>query len=711
MGQAASYAESSVQRALLRLKEEEQAEEDEWLVACGYRRASLVSYAGGSTPSATAARPSRSAEQACATPAPASRSADSPLPPPPESFGPLVSLTPESYTLDELRDVLRYLPDPLWVSLHRVSLLYVLDNDHDGRINATDISFFMDWGIKTVGRQVQPDQLAEVLQTCAALHCWHRCLSIAERSQSARTGAAASPSQQLNGGGGRARRRPLASSSTTAPAQHPRSASPHPHGVSSFMLLHLREMMLRAPPGAPTPLPGGAAVPAGDDAASLATTSSPSFASPRSAGAAPIADAVRHAAAVHFAEWMLRLVRTQDQDRRHERQRVERRVRSMAAATEARMSNATRHRHSPFAAHQSLRLRSSAAAAADLPDVCDTAPEPEVVALAAAAPLAPSTATTQPAHHRGATRTPSWPSSPSRSVTPLNGPSALIGGGVSVKDTLSPPPVGAATSPLRRRSSRAPPPAAVAPTTRATLSASLPRFTFPTAVVSPEDTPSRIGAHVNGIAGAVGEGGTGGSGSSHVGGLGSAAAGVAGSGSASPVSAHQVGVLLMDAEPFYAELDANGWCTVGSVEEVYIDFAVEESYGVSFWSFCRLLNAAAAEEVQAALELSSDQAVAVLTSAAAVEEHRRAAAVRQLQRHPSVLRDGDDGGGSWTRGLHVVPMFVVSEYTFVAFVAAFIHAYWAMLESMGVDPSTHPTALESSSAPPTRSVSTGLASR
>ncbi|CAJ1987822.1 hypothetical protein conserved [Leishmania donovani] len=800
MGQAASYAESSVQRALLRLKEEEQADEDELLCACGYRRASLASSTEESA--AVAARSSRDAEQSGSSPLSATRSADVQLPPPPESLGPLVSLTPEYYTLDELRHVLQYLPDPLWVSLYRVSLLYMLDNDRDGRINSTDISFFMDWGIKTVGRDVQPDQLAEVLQTYAALHCWHCCLHVGERIEAIKAAAAAQPHPGHGGNTGaggavRTRRHHILSPSAVGPLPlHQHHEQHHSQSVPSFMLFHFREAFLNAPAGGPVPLPGKMDITATKSSESTVspTQSPPSLASSPSVFSQSITDNVRHAAAAHFAEWMLRLVQHQERDRRHERQRFERRVRSMATASDVRLGATARLRHSSYVAQQSLRLRLSAtllpteAASADpsadgddlvvsvsrnstpgqhrsmpcatlsadagavaaLWDVEDGAPELEVVApapspqLATSLPFSKSPTVTPksrppyshstPATSLTCVKTPPQPSSPSSSVTPLSVPIALGGGNGSPKGNSSPllssaigtPPTSAGSLPDGRRrtavggaliTNTSPPhqpsrqhPSAVALTTRWKSLGGPPYAACLNTAVSPEDLAAGTSASANG-AGAT-EGDLNGSDFSNVNGWvsassiasatgagGAAAAATAPSGgSAASLLAHQVSVLLMDAEVFYAELEANGWCTIGAVEEVYLDFAVEESYCLPFWSFCRLLNKASADEVQAALELPTDQAVAVLTSAVAVEEYRRAAAVRQLQRHATMQRDGGHGNGNhcysssrgdgWARNLQVIPMFVVSEYTFVAFVAAFIHAYWAMLASMGVDPVT-----------------------
>ncbi|KAG5482145.1 hypothetical protein CUR178_06004 [Leishmania enriettii] len=825
MGQAASYAESSVQRALLRLKEEEQADEDDLLCACGYSRALLASCTNDST--AVAARPPWDAEQPDRS-SPQARSADLHLPPPPVAFEPLVSLTPEYYTLDELRDVLRYLPDPLWVSLYRVSLLYMLDNDGDGRINSTDISFFMDWGIKTVGRDVVPDQLGEVLQTYAALHCWHRCLQVGERMESERVAAAgaAQPSRCPEGSTGtdsvcRTRRRPISSSSAVGG----NSSSPHPHpqqhnqSVPSFMLLHFREALRNAPAGGPVPLPGTIGLKAmkSCDGTIPPTPSSTSLGSPQPAVSQPVTDSVRHAAAAHFAGWMLRLVQHQERDRRHERQRFERRVRGMATATDMKLGNGARLRHSPYVTHQSLRLRLSATllstevasadasvdgedvvvsvsrgstpghppsmpsaatsgdagAVAASPDTDDATPELEVAAQVSASPLTASlslsdspkrTSTARsppsdrmPAALQSCATTPLKLPSPSRSVAALNVPIAL-GGGALPKGT---PPV-ASTLPLmdartapnasggsadgRRRTAGGGTPfadaspahhsselhkSAMAPPTRSLPSGGLPYFPYTNAAAFPVDLPVGASANASG-AGGSSEGDENGGSLSNINGRvcsssaapaavaapAAAAATSPSNGSAESAVAHRLSVLLMDAEAFYVDLEASGWCTIGAVEEVYLDFAVEESYCVPFWSFCRLLNEASADEVQAALELPTDQAVAALTSAVAVEEYRRAAALRQLQRQVTVHRDGGHSsrnqrcsstrGGGWARSLQVIPMFVVSEYTLAAFVATFIHAYWAMLESMGVDPMAQHTGAEWTSALPTRPASTGL---
>nr|CCM14279.1 hypothetical protein, unknown function [Leishmania guyanensis] len=808
MGQAASYAESSVQRALLRLKEEEQADEDELLCACGYSRASLSSCTNGSA--ATAAQ-SRCGAESAGSSLPVTRSPDVHLPPPPESFGPLVSLTPEYYTLDELRDVLRYLPDPLWVSLYRVSLLYMLDNDHDGRINSTDISFFMDWGIKTVGRDVLPDQLAEVLQTYAALHCWHRCLHVAECIESERAATAATaqprPGHRRSAGAGssmRTHRRPISSSGAIGGdtlSLHQRAQRRPNQSVSSFMLLHFREAFLNTPAGGPVPLPGAIGIAAMNaDVDNMSPSqSSALFESPRSAISQPVTDSVRYAAATHFAEWMLRVVQNQERDRRHERQFFERRVRCMATTAEVKLGNTTRLRHPSYVAQQSLRIRLSTtflpaeAASADVPgegddlvvsvsqssisgrqtsmisgilngsaavvaassDADKATPELGVVPLTSA-PQLPTSLSFEGPTAASATRLPHSPGTPaalkafvktlphtsshSRSAMPLSVPVALGGGGSgSPEGTRSPrspppttdagilPPIGsgspdshrgtAAGGPLFTGTSPAHQPSrprqsAVAPTTQSMPSGGPPSSGHLDAAETAADLPAGASANANGIGisgkGEVEDGSFSNdnacSSSSSL--ASAAAAGAAAttaaatttpnSGSAAPLLEHQVSVLLMDAEAFYVQLEATGWCTIGAVEEVYLDFAVEESYCMPFWSFCRLLNQASADEVQAALELPTDQAVAVLTSAAAVEEYRQAAAVRQLQRHVPGQRDGGSGsnnrycgsvhGSGWASHLQLIPMFVVSEYTFVVFVAAFIHAYWAMLESMGVDP-------------------------
>lgn len=777
-----------MQRALLRLKEEEQADEDELLCACGYRRASLASCTEESV--SVAVRSSRDAEQSTPLLLSATRSADVQLPPPPEVLGPLVSLTPEYYTLDELRHALQYLPDPLLVSLYRVSLLYMLDNDRDGRINSTDISFFMDWGIKTVGRDVLPDQLAEVLQTYAALHCWHCCLHVGERIEAVKAAAATQPQAGHVGntsasGAGRTRRHHISLPSVvgTLPL-HQHHEQHHSQSVTSFMLLHFREAFLNASADGPVPLPGKMDIMTTKSSVRTVspTQSSPSLRSSPSAVSQPVTDNVRHAAAAHFAEWMLRLVQHQERDRRHERQRFERRLRSMATAADVRLGCTTRLRHPSYVAQQSLRLRLSAtflpteAASADASadgddfvvpmtwnstpgqhqsmlcttlsadvgavaaswDAEDGAPELGVVEvlappsqLAKSLPFSkspPLTSKSKPpiSHRTAATlptcvNTPPQSSSPSSNVTPLNAPVAPDGGNSPPNGTSSPllssamgtPFTPAGSFPDDRRRAAAggaliTETSAVAPTTRSKSFGGSPCVSCLNTAVSPEDVTAGGDRSVNG-AGAP-EGDLNGSGFSNVNGWASsssiasatgagaaaAAATALSGGPAASLLAYQVSVLLMDAEVFYAELEANGWCTIGAVEEVYLDFAVEESYCLPFWSFCRLLNKASADEVQAALELPTDQAVAVLTSAVAVEEYRRAAAVRQLQRHTTMQRDGGHGSGNrccsssrgddWARNLQVIPMFVVSEYTFVTFVAAFIHAYWAMLESMNVDP-------------------------
>ncbi|KPI82965.1 hypothetical protein ABL78_8017 [Leptomonas seymouri] len=775
MGQASSYAESSVQRALLKLKREEQAEEDELLSLCGYRR-----------PSASAAAPDAGDTVQVRTPLPESDSVLSSqsmgcncsekFTPPPESLGPFVSLAPEYYSLDELRDALRYLPDTLWVSLYRVSLLYILDNDHDGRVKSTDISFFMDWGIKTVGRDVPPEQLAERLQTYAALHCWRRCLHVGERIEMERAVAAAQHSGRGGPSGntsaGRSRRRPLQSAGMigvgsgvsggngSSPAHHyQRNQS-----VSSFMLLHLGEACFSSRSGGPVPLPSNA--PTSADATAGASggaskesptasgeggfsfpAATPLF-SPRFAVTQPVTSTTRLEAAAHFAEWMLRLVQTQERDRRHERQRLERRLR-LLAAPEMKRGN-SRLRHSQLLQHHSMRLRGGSLAmvqplaeAGDGEDIVTSQScmsmraggwakdvnddsEPEVVSITAPRlslpdsnmvadlPLNNSSSTSQAVMVTAAGGTPAkGASSPSsRSITPLGYAPALA---KVQKDALESNsndatgvvygarlcPLLSEISPLRQRQ-RQPSRHLVASSVSASSSHVLPSHPCPltannnTSGQSEDNifmSPNLMkdsGSHTNAAVGGGGGGGAAERQANSQSWHSPASSGLA------PCSPHQLSAVLMDSEAFYVELELNGWCTIGAVEEVYLDFAVEDSYCLPFWAFCRLLNEPSADEVQAALELTTAQATALLTSATAVEEHRRAAAVRQLQRlHVTPQRTPGPRSG-WERQVEVVPVFIVSEYTLVTFVAAFIHAYWDMLESMGADVVTQPTDMAAS---------------
>ncbi|KPA76120.1 hypothetical protein ABB37_07890 [Leptomonas pyrrhocoris] len=796
MGQAASYAESSVQRALLKLKQEEQTEEDELLRLCGYRRPAVSTAVAA--PPRRDGPPAREGDSGGSNAQSVGCNAHETLPPPPESLGPFVSLAPEYYSLDELRDALRYLPDSLWVSLYRVSLLYILDNDHDGRVKSTDISFFMDWGIKTVGRGVPPEQLAEVLQTYAALHCRHRCLQVGEEiegEQRAAAAAAAAAAAQPPGrgglgsgsGGGRTRRRPLQSAGImgsgggagggNGPSSSHHHHNPHHHqqaaSVSSFMLLHLREAFFSSRPGGPAPLPSSAAVSSSAAVTPVRGAGTPlqeppaacegglfspittQFASPRSAVTQPVTSSTRLEAAAHFAEWMLRLVQHQERDRRHERQRLERRLRFISAA-EMKLCN-SRLLHSQFLQHHSMRLRGGSQAmppslgdddvvvvsqsSVPMPpggatggDVNEDV-EPEVIAIVgqrlsypdsdtvAGLPLNNASSTLAQEAAAGGLSTAAAAkkasSSSSRSVTPLGSSSALakaqrdaMGGNGSSGDaagsgcSMRPCPLPSDASPshltaaqnlFTSSSSRVLPSFPSPPTnSHSHHSSSHHNAAWPSEsnTLMSSNPLKGNGAHTSADAG----GGGGGAAERQTNSPNWCAP--AGSGVAS-FSPFQLSAVLMDAEPLYVELERNGWCTIGAVEEIYLDFAVEDSYCFSFWAFCRLLNEASADEVQVALDLTTAQATAVLTSAAAVEEHRRAAAVRQLQRLRVSLPDESDG---WARQVEVVPLLIVSEYTFVAFVTAFIHAYWSMLESMGVDAVTQPAEMASrTTAPPNTS--------
>jgi hypothetical protein len=701
MGQAASYAESSVQRALLKLKHEEQAEEDELLHLCGYRRPSPPETAtaplkSGELPPTHA--PVREGDIEARLPHTGSYhdelpSSSSPLPPPPDSFGPFVSLAPEYYSLDELRDALRYLPDTLWVSLYRVSLLYILDNDHDGRVKSTDISFFMDWSIKTVGRDVPPEQLAEVLQTYAALHCWRRCLHAGEEAETERAAQQSGRGGGSGGGGGaRNRRRPLPGCPGNGPAPfgHHHHHNPQSQSVAPFMLLHLRESFFSSRPGGPVQMTTTNAKEGADGEGGFTSQAAMQYSSPRSAITKPVTSTTRLEAAAHFAEWMLRLVQNQERDRRHERQRFERRLR-LLATPEMKLCN-SRLRHSQYLPHYSTRLRGgslpmfpSTADAAEGEDVivtsqscmppsqpgvnmCDEETEVEVVAMMAPRLSLPDNDVVV---GLGGFNT-------SSSNSQLA--SAMVGGGGDMPAHAAPP--ASRALPTFPYSSTVNPPTT---TTRQSGDSILITSIEP---MKEGGAQTAAGPVTLATAAAAGVGAADVSTNSTVG------YSPSGTNPAAAFPPYQVAALLMDSEAFYVELEKNGWCTIGAVEEAYLDFAVEDSYCLSFWAFCRLLNEASADEVQNALDLTTAQATAVLTSAAAVEDHRRAAAARQLQR----VYGGGGGGmqripsqmGGWERQVEVVPLFIVSEYTFLTFVAAFIHAYWDMLESMGVDAVTQP---------------------
>ena len=786
MGQAASYAESSVQRALLKLKHEEQAEEDELLEACGFRRPTATTVPDDARPAQSPVRGHDESGGMTSSNNPNGNNTDagscerllsSPLPPPPACLAPFVSLAPKYYTLDELRDALRYLPDTLWVSLYRVSLLYILDNDHDGRVNSTDISFFMDWGIKTVGHQVPPEQLAEVLQTYAALHCWHRCLHVGEEIEAERAAAAAAAAAQSSRGGpgggsgvaARSRRRPLQSvsgggSSGSAPSHY------HNHqqaqSVASFMLLHLREAFFRNRAGGQVPRPSSvqARAPDNDNATTTSTTctsgaaagaateagateagaaggdggrscpAAPQFFSPRSAVTQPVTSATRLEAAAHFAEWMLRLVQNQERDRRHERQRLERRLRWLLAP-EAKLNNNNILRHSQLLQHRSVRLRggslamlSSLGDTGDGEDVVTSQPflpplrsgvvdmydvtDAEVVDSDVVVELPRNSSNfafpSQVASPAAAAEGDGVSAPSSRSVTPLESTSALIktqhdgvDGGSIDRQTNAPvaqlrdSPNDTTPSPQQQQQRPSSCPVAAA----AAAATTTPTTTAAAGLARSTDHVL-TGSHVPRDSGACNHH----SSSSGGGAPGTAAVdgqttslnwymAAAAANNAPAFTPDQLAAVLMDAEAFYVELEKNGWCTIGAVEEAYLDFAVEDSYCLSFWAFCRLLNEASADEVEAALDLTTAQATAVLTSAVAVEEHRRAAAARQLQRLRVSPQHTSSPSSGWARQVEVVPMFLVSEYTFITFISAFIHAYWDMLESMGVDAVTQPVEM------------------
>ncbi|CAD2221739.1 hypothetical protein ADEAN_000927400 [Angomonas deanei] len=161
MGQSASYTESSINRAMLKVKNAEKEEEDNLIQLCGLHRPqseSSPTVSEGSNPS-----PDRTDL--------------------PEDFGPLVSLTPGCYTLNELREAVSYLPEALWISLDRVSLLYMLDNNLNGEFDHTDIARFTDWAIESLPKDTTTEQLGDAIQAHAALHCWYRCLLVGQRDQ------------------------------------------------------------------------------------------------------------------------------------------------------------------------------------------------------------------------------------------------------------------------------------------------------------------------------------------------------------------------------------------------------------------------------------------------------------------------------------------------------------------------------------------------
>eukprot|EP00796_Vickermania_ingenoplastis_P011224 gene11224-7795_t len=225
MGQTSSYAATSVPRALRRLKLSEVEDENEVLRQCGYCRGDHQRSSSASS-GHTAEEPPASSTGGGAAPPPFAMSASvgslryeehtaSPpdhalslltveptlgagthgsfsgfLPPahphhlcvqPPVTFGPLVKLDGATYTLDELRAAVPFLPEALHIDLNRFSLLYVLDADGDGRFSEDDITSFVEWAKATLPARVPSDSLNEALQAACALECFRRCRSAIQK--------------------------------------------------------------------------------------------------------------------------------------------------------------------------------------------------------------------------------------------------------------------------------------------------------------------------------------------------------------------------------------------------------------------------------------------------------------------------------------------------------------------------------------------------
>lgn len=171
MGQAASYALPSVRLALARLRRSEVEDEDEVLRLCGFTRPGsdeLVDEHG-------VARPVRVSPPKDEKDKAGARLPAGPLSFPPPSFGPLIRQDDPIYTLDELRAAAPFLPDGLQVDLNRLSLLYVLDADGDGRFSNEDIVRFVCWAVEVLPPSVTPDSLNEALQASCSVECFRRC--------------------------------------------------------------------------------------------------------------------------------------------------------------------------------------------------------------------------------------------------------------------------------------------------------------------------------------------------------------------------------------------------------------------------------------------------------------------------------------------------------------------------------------------------------
>lgn len=566
MGQAASYAESALQRALVKQRTEQHAsarELDEYLasftgpVSCG---------GDGSSSSPCTPTPSED------------------------------NLHPDFYTLDELRATLQHLPDALLVSLHRITLLYLLDRDGDGRFSASDVARFTDWAIAAVPPHVSQDILAETLQAQAALSCWHLCLVQGQRMS--RKAATRSPwwsSRQRRDGGG-------------------------------------------APPSDNLELPRDD--PAVDRSTNSCPTAGPSGQAFSHDGhlQAPITGEDRQQAARHFAAWALSLLHAQELGRRqagglrratlrkyelryHQRCRRWRRSdvtpKVMSASGSSEPLTSGRPAGMALGNDDGLR-RSAMEAAADrvlLVQVLSTLPSPPPLPM-------PATHSTSTSLVKGAL--------PEKGMSRMVVPTPPLSGGRALVSL----PEGE---------------------DRGAMEAHVPVATPPSPLLG-----------------------------------------------LSPAEASLLDDLLIQDAMHYEQLYAAGWCTVGAVEELYLDLGVRESYGLSFWAFCRRLHEHSAVEVEAALGLTLDEAVREITCAVDLEEARERVAWREVQLRRE--RAGPYGGPTptmattETHSVSSVPSFIVSKYTLLCFLQYFVKAYWEMLESMGFNPLHLP--VEASSVTP-----------
>lgn len=777
MGQAASYAESSVQRALLKLKMEEIAEEDVLLKACGYARhvappsppppTTIASLSGASSPPPIAPSPSRGeapaemavpvdihkttvAPDSC-SPVPAPAASSSPtssaaLPPPPESFGPLITATPEHYSLDELRQALLHLPDALWLSLHRVSLLFMLDFNHDGLISVSDINRFVDWGIKTVGREVPSEEVGDLLQAQAALYCWYLCLQEGdewERQRMARS--------QLAGSYHTRRRQKQ--------KQH-RPRQDFSRSIQGLLLMDLRDRFLyRQHQEQQQEHRDGSAAAEAEEKRAIApgcstgetysgtpspTTTISGASSPLWKATGHITEATRLSAASFFADWMLRLLDTQERERRHDRFSLQRRLR-YTTVSDILLRSSNRLRHSQQLL-QSSRLRassgpippqattaSSTSAAIHIPhqgryddvdgdDDADTvllslphlsgSREPEVAEETKRekerAELTTTTTTTARPSLRPPSQSPIVESSNSSAsastAKPSTSTASFAGRACGSPTALTRPGKERLNHHLAMRSGETSPARPHCIAIRRPRVARVEPSPSP-APLSRAEPPQTLSPLLQSDSGILPSGFDGASSSAmavmmqlppslasptspgfHEESMTNTATTEEGSDAAllpSALMSDMMASLLLEVEQFYEAVERNDWCTIGAVEEIYIDVAVQDTYGLSFWSFCRLLNDTSANEVEAALDLTTEQAIRLFLSAAAVEEYREGAAARQLQRTPLLFTCA---GTISTQHLRTVPIFIVSRTTLQAFLTTFIHGYWEMLETMGFDP-------------------------